>query len=111
MRNKLRKIKNVRLRLSATVDRFGKKNNYKGPPSETIMLSDIKDTTGELLADHVWFTVRQTIAEANLEIGDQIEFEARVKRYTKGKYPNFESDFKLNNPTKFVKIFAESAHL
>jgi len=64
--------------------------------------------TGELATDHIWFTVGKTIRGLNLSIGEKIQFDARVTTYSKGYVRGFIDertvDFKLNRPTKFIKI-------
>ena len=110
VRTELKKIKNERLTFSGVVSRFGTKNNYRGMPSDTICVADIKicDST-EIITDHVWFTIGSTISNVRLQIGDTIKFDARVKSYTKGYVNHREyidertTDYRLSHPTK-IKI-------
>lgn len=99
----------IRKRFSALVERFGKKINYKGYSEETILLRKIKDVeSAEIVADHLWFTFSLAFQKAKISEGCMIEFDARVKDYTKGYVNkkiginNRKKDFKLSNPTKIV---------
>lgn len=108
MRKKLKTIEGERIRFRATVEKFGKKTNFKGFPEDTILFKNvIRVDNGEEATDHIWFTVRKTIESLNLNPGDVVEFDARVGDYVKG-YVNFWQgidertlDYKLNRPTKF----------
>jgi hypothetical protein len=113
MRKELKAISGERVRFRAIVERFGKKTNYHGFPSPTILLKNVTFAeTGKEATDHVWFSVGKTIEALDLDAGTIIEFEARVGDYQKG-YVNHREyidertiDYKLNRPTRFVKISA-----
>jgi hypothetical protein len=95
-----------RERFSAKVERFGKKRNYHGFPEDTILLTNIKDAHGTVVADHVWFSVGATFDWLNA--GDLIEFDARVTTYMKGYSDNDPDnprrmDYRLSRPTKLEK--------
>jgi hypothetical protein len=109
VRKKLSADLGLRKRFSAEVERFGKKINYKGYSEETILLKNIRDIDSkEVVADHVWFTFSLTFQKAKVVEGSTIEFDARVKDYTKGYVNkkiginNRKKDFKLSNPTKII---------
>lgn len=110
-RKHLEHLDGQRLRFRATVERFGMKRNYHGFPEETILLKRIiRVDTGKEVSDHLWFTVRKTIAALDLQPGDTVEFDARVSDYVKG-YVNHREyidertiDYKLNRPTRFQKV-------
>src|SRR5262249_40945773 len=57
--------------------------------------------TGREVTDHVWFTLGKFWEP--YEVGDWVEFEARVGEYMKGRYKDI-ADYKLNNPTKIKKV-------
>ena len=102
MRTGLKEIgKETRLRYHATVGRFGIKSNpFKGFPERTIMLKNVVNVnTGEVVTDHLWFTVGRTLNALNLKVGDEITFNARVGTYKKG-YKSKTLDYKLNNMSK-----------
>jgi len=111
MRKELAAELGKRKKFRATVDRLGKKINYKGYSEETILLNAIIDVeTGKAVTDHIWFSYTQGFVKASVISGDILEFEARVKEYRKGyvnknyKINNTTSDFKLSNPTRIKKI-------
>lgn len=101
----------IRKRFNARVDRFGKKVNYKGYSEDTILLKEITDAESkEVVADHLWFTFSLAFQKAKITEGCTIEFDARVKDYTKGYVNksiginNKKKDFKLSHPTKIVVL-------
>lgn len=111
MRKKLAPIDEQRLRFRATVERFGKKLNWKGYSEDTVLLKEVFIMeTNELATDHIWFTVGKTWYELNLKPGDVIEFDARVGAYQKGYVHRLAEnkkrkvDYKLNRPTMIKKI-------
>lgn len=97
------------------VERFGKKINYNGYSEETILLKKIEDVaSAEIVADHLWFTFSLAFQKAKITEGCTIEFDARVKDYTKGYVNkkiginNRKKDFKLSNPSKIVVLPSNS---
>ena len=111
MRERLKASEGVRARFVALFSKVGKKRNYKGYSEDTILLSQVKDAdTGELVADHVWFTFTKGFEAVNARPGDLLQFEARIKEYKKG-YVNKaaginqrRTDYKLSHPGKIQKI-------
>ena len=100
-----------RKKFNAVFSRFGKKANYKGYSETTVLLTHVVEVeTGSVVTSHIWFGYTAGFEKANLEVGAAIEFEARVKEYTKGyvnkKYGinNRKKDYKLSHPTKIKKI-------
>jgi hypothetical protein len=111
MRTKLKQIEGQRIKVFAEVDRFGKKPAYKGYPLDTICLINLKDEIGNEVCDHLWLIIGKQLKNLDLKIGDKISFIARSKEYTKGYkgyredvYVPIEKDYKLSNPTKFLKL-------
>ena len=107
MRSELAKINNHRDKFYGHFERFGQKTNYKtGKPEVTVLLLDIRDKTGKQVTDHLWFNFIKGFQEIHqkeaLEIGDLIQFEARIRCYTKG-YEKDQIDYKLSHPTKIHK--------
>jgi len=100
-----------RFEVTATVERFGHRNGYRGP-EETVLLRDVRDaTTGELLTDHLWFTVGKWAAD--LQPGGRIRFTARATPYEKGYFGRREDvaldrpaqrDWRLARPTQVQRI-------
>lgn len=106
MRKALQEREGERATFSATFERFGIKNGYRGP-QHTILLTDVCDATGTPVCDHLWFNLTQGFEELALEPGDRIQFDARVKKYVKGYLGRREDvyapvgvDYKLSYPTK-----------
>lgn len=96
-----------RKKFTAIFSRFGKKVNYKGYTEDTVLLTNIVDTeTNARVTDHLWFACTSGFEKANLKEGCSIEFEARVKAYSKGyvnkKYGinQRKDDYKLSHPTR-----------
>jgi hypothetical protein len=117
MREELGKHNGQRLRFHAVVDRFGSKKGFKGWPEKTLLLANIALVeTGEVVTDHLWFTVRKTLDKLGLEPGSVVRFDARVTIYRKG-YEKDQLDYKLSRPTNFSvgevnpKIVQEAAQL
>lgn len=111
MRKELAEENGKRKKFRAVFDRTGKKINYKGYSEDTILLKDIVDVqSNKKVADHVWFNFTKGFEKILLTSGLPIEFEARVKEYSKGyvskslKINNRSVDFKLSHPTKIVLI-------
>ncbi len=55
MRELLKNLDGRRITVTAKVERFGSKTAFKGPPLKTILLTDLRGTANEVLADHLWF--------------------------------------------------------
>jgi hypothetical protein len=64
----------------------------------TILLKDITDETGQIVSDHQWFNMTKGFEQADLKLGDLVEFKATVKKYIKG-YKG-RRDYILYEPTK-----------
>ena len=111
MRSELGKEEGQRKKFIATFSHTGKKINYKGHSEKTILLKNVIDSeTKTVVTDHVWFSFTKGFQNAALEEGVRIEFEARIKKYSKGyvnhryKINTKKIDYKLSNPTKIKKI-------
>ena len=111
MRKELASKIGERGRYTAIFSRNGIKNGYKGP-IRTVLLSDICDSSGKRVTDHLWMTEGKQLAKLNLKPGDKIQFEGRVDTYIKG-YRGYrddvydapiEEDYRLVYPTKFRKL-------
>ena len=110
MRSKLAKDEGVRKKFVAKFARLANNKNYPVYAEETILLINVIDSdTRERVTDHVWFSYTRGFEKITLTEGVVVEFEARVKEYTKG-YINpilgakkRTLDFKLSHPTK-IKI-------
>ena len=104
MRIQLEKINEVRQTFYGTFIRLGYKKSY----DKTVLLTDILDTSGTLMSDHVWFNYTKGFQDIEpLVRGDKIRFCARVKQYRKGSVRRgipIEYDYKLSHPSQIVKI-------
>lgn len=111
MRKNLEDKIGQRKKFRAVFTRFGKKVNYNGYTDITILLTNIVDAeTNLVVTDHHWFAYTKGFEKALLKEGAAIEFEARVKMYTKG-YVNQklfinkrQSDYKLSHPTNIQVV-------
>lgn len=110
MRTVLAKQEGERKKFSATFSRLGKRTGFKGYSEETILLKDVRDfATNKIVTEHLWFVFTKGFQKVATTAGMKIEFEARVKEYTKGyvnsktKINNQETDFRLSHPTK-IKV-------
>lgn len=108
MRKELMSLNGERNVFTGEFSRFGTKQGYKGM-ERTVLLKNVKDFRGEVVTDHLWFNFTKGFAniESLLVEGVEVEFNARVKQYTKGYmgyredvYKPIETDYKLSHPTK-----------
>ena len=100
MRTNLKPLDNQRMKFTGTFERFGQKTNYKGYPEKTVLLKDIKDASGRIVTDLLWFSyLKQFQALGELQEGDVIEFHARVREYVKG-YRGYREDAMFENPPR-----------
>ncbi len=101
MRKNLKNINGKRTTFIGEVDKEGNKL-HKGYDEDTLMLRNIKNEYGKVLADHLWFNLTKRFADlGELRRGDILSFEARVRRYKKG---SGKTDYKLIYPTKIKKV-------
>lgn len=115
MRRELAKEEGKRKKFRATFVRLGKKINYKGYAEETVLLKSIIDAESNAkVAEHLWFSYTRNFEKITLEEGAVVEFEARIRAYTKGyinkryKIDRSSKDYKLSHPTK-IKVIAAGA--
>lgn len=102
MRDKLARVEGSRASFVASFGRFGTKNGYQGRQVKTILLTDVKDTAGNDICDHIWFTLTKGFEALNLQPGERVAFDGRVKPYWKGYEGDDqmqERDYKLSHPT------------
>jgi hypothetical protein len=105
MRDKLKPMENARSRFTGVFVRYGHKAAYKGPPITTLLFREVKNQLGEVVTDHIWFTMTKGFEQCDLEEGDVVSFDARVKEYWKGYrghredvYSTVTKDYKLSHP-------------
>ncbi|MBN1991465.1 MAG: hypothetical protein JW953_02095 [Anaerolineae bacterium] len=110
-RKELGKMNGERARFYGTFERFGKKRGWKGREETTILLTNVcLVDTDNIVTEHLWFNLTKSFAALDLQPGDIVEFDARVKSYMKGYfghreevYRPYERDYKLSHPTKAKK--------
>lgn len=99
------------MRFIGTFVRYGTKAGYKGRLKMTLLFENICDKDGLQYTEHLWFNTGSQFEALNLQAGDKICFDARVKAYTKGykgRRHDFDTkpvqtDYKLSHPTNIVK--------
>ena len=111
MRNQLKNLNEVRATFTGTFQRIGTKSSF-GHPKQTLLLTDVKDSEGKVVADHLWFNLTKGFASLGLTPGVTVRFDARIKKYEKG-YKGYrddvfdspiETDYKLSHPTRLEKL-------
>lgn len=111
MRRKLKEIGiETRHTFSGIFIRIGLKSGYK-ELEETVLIKDVRDSSGRIVTDHLWFNLTKGFQAANLHEGDIVQFDARVAMYQKGYrghrpdvYCPIEQDYKLSYPTKVKNL-------
>lgn len=108
MRIGLKKELGKRKKFRGLYVRMGRKAGFNGYSQETILLKDIVDLeSGAIVTDHLWFNLTKGFECLSIKEGMTLEFEARIKEYTKGyvntryKIDQQKKDYKLSHPTKF----------
>ena len=69
----------------------------------TVLLNDIKDESGSIVASHMWLVHAKLFYQAKLNHGDPIMFSGIVMRYKKGLYGTV-TDFTICNITHVKNI-------
>lgn len=108
MRKELERINGQRIKISATVKRYGTRFGWDGRVFEPILLMDIRDIDGNVLADYLCMNETRVLSRLDLVPGDTIEFESRLMKYPENyqgdELAYFEPiyiDAKALYPTKF----------
>ena len=117
MRDNFAKASGQRGTFTATFKRFGMKKGFKFP-IKTVLLVDIKDNSGKVTADHLWFTCGKQFKALNLIEGDRLQFVGRITPYEKGykgnrevefdDRPPIETDYRISFPTQIKNISRET---
>lgn len=115
MRKELKCLKHMRATFTGTFERSGTKTSF-GHTKQTLLFTNIRDSDGRIVADHLWFNLTKGFAALGLLPGDAVRFNARCKSYEKG-YKGYrddvfdkpiEIDYKLSHPSKLQKILSEN---
>lgn len=119
MRSALAKYHKRRRQFTAVFVRYGMRSAYKGPAKVTLLFH-VVTTGGEVVADHVWFTICQAWQQLKLVpgIGETVTFQATIESYRKGyrgrrgedddDLPPVRSDYKLARPGRIARVDAEA---
>jgi hypothetical protein len=82
----------------------------------TVLLLDVRDEAGQLVADHLWFRRGSQIERLQLKAGDRIRFMATVGPYSKrnrdgdADEDRYVVDYKLIYPSNMRLIGMEPQH-
>lgn len=91
----------------ATFKRYGSKRGNEGPEL-TMLVTDVKNQFGTPITDHAWLACgawSETLGQ--LSGGDQIAFEAKVGRYSKGHHDEHTDHYvPLSHDFQLTKIKA-----
>ena len=76
-------------------------NHFTGEEDEVILLELVKvERENELEVGNAWCSYSKTLKKAELEEGDELEFDGKIVE----KKFNKEIRYKINNPSKLAKI-------
>lgn len=101
MREKLQALEGIRSIFTGEYIKVSGKKEHSGT-GPAVLLRNIKDQNGLLITDHIWMNYSHVIQVLQLQEGEQIIFQARVGKYRKGKYGQFE-DYKLYYPSNIQR--------
>lgn len=76
--------------------RFGKKGYDYAIQHTTVLLENITDSSGRIVAYHLWVNGAKPFYEAKLNYGDLVKFDGEIIRYAKGNTVDFALD-KISN--------------
>lgn len=104
-----------RHRFSGTFEEYGFKISMERYTDPTLLLVNLKDEQGQILADHLWLNCTKQFQNlGDLSKGDTVAFNGRITSYTKGykgkdpyrrKKQPLLTDYKIERPTK-VELLA-----
>lgn len=69
----------------------------------TVLLHDVKDESGNIVASHLWLNRAKPFYEAKLVYGDVVQFTGLVMRYKKGAYGTI-TDFNIRHPSHVKNV-------
>ena len=106
MRQGLKKLgSDKRHTFTAKIERFSFRLDFiTRLPLRTVLLVDVR-CRGRSVAQHIWLTCGRRIYALLPQVGDRIQFDARVTKYQKGYYKyKKKEDYRLSYPTKISFI-------
>ncbi|WP_141505091.1 hypothetical protein [Paenibacillus luteus] len=101
MREQLQALEGKRSIFTGEFEKVSGKKEHSGS-GPAVLLCNIKDQSGQLLADHLWIEYSQEFEAMKLKRGEQIVFRARVGQYQKGKTGQIV-DYKLYYPSNIQR--------
>jgi hypothetical protein len=115
MRANFAKHINKRSTFIGTFEKVGAINWGNMKPEKTFCIQNIVDLENNIMEQHVWLKSK-VLDKLNLKKGDVIKFKARIKAYNKYSYNvrgtelivKLKIDYKLNNPSKIIKIIGSN---
>jgi len=114
MRAELEKSLGNRATFRARVERYGTKHGG----GETILLRDVVDANGQIVADHLWLAVGVGLRRLAARAGEFIEFDATVATYVKGyrgkrdiDAPPVSLDYKLANARSLRRLDSDGLEI
>ena len=115
MRKELAKREGQRGAFRATFQRKGHRTNRFGT-MQTALFVDLRDESGAVVADHLWFIFGDRMRTLRLQPGDQVRFVATVAPYFKRAHDfdwndgdvEFEKDYRLLYPSN-MRLLGSSA--
>lgn len=106
-RSELAQRHGQRTTFRGTFVRFGQKSGWYGP-TKTILMTDIVDSHGAPMCDHLWFTITEEFRALDLHPGDVVQFDGRITIYKKGYRgrggDDLTTDYRLSRPTRTSKV-------
>lgn len=91
-RSRLRKHEFERHSFTAEFIRYGKKGYDYAIQHTTVLLENVRNSSGQLVASHLWVNGAKPFFEASLCYGDLVRFDGEIIRYAKGNTINFALD-------------------
>lgn len=77
---------------------------------QTLLLEDLRDSQGECICSHMWFTMTKGFLLAQMVHGDKIQFVGKVEEYERNHFsqnpsvPNGSIDYRLTGLTHIVNL-------
>ncbi|MDR1857288.1 MAG: AAA family ATPase [Desulfovibrio sp.] len=109
----LASIKNQRGTFCGVFVCYGARPAFKGPDKPMVLLADVRNTKGNIVAERMWLSRTKGFAAVDLQNGDMVQFDALVERnarlylvYVPGlELPHYVPvDYVLNRPTNILKL-------
>lgn len=95
MRCELKKYAGKEIFVSATIGKIGNRMVGGYIPAPTVLLTDVKLSTGQLLAKHLW--LRHGGFAKHMKFGTKVSFNATVIGYKRGQLTQDDTEFNNNS--------------